>query len=660
VGTTTGEFTTRQRSEGALAARPVNPSRGVLRPLPIGDVTIDGGFWAERQHLNATTIVPHIESWVEEMGWVSNFDAAVEGRLPQDRTGRQFSDSDVYKLLEAMAWEIGRTDDVDMDRRFRALVERIAPVQEPDGYINTMYGRPGQPQRYTDFQEGHELYCFGHLIQAGVARGRTHGEDAFVAIARRAADHVCATFGADGIQAVCGHPEIEAALVEFSRYTGDPKYREQARLFIERRGRGTLGDIELGRDYFQDATPVREADVFVGHAVRALYLAAGAVDVAVESDDLELLSAVRRQLATSVARRTYLTGGMGARHEGESFGLDFELPSDRSYSETCAGVASVMLSHRMLLATGDAGYADLIERTLYNLVAASPAADGHSFFYANTLHQRVPGSVPDPDVPSPRAASSLRAPWFAVSCCPPNVARLFASLGGYIASVDDAGLQLHQYANSTIRTTLPNGQEVSAAVRTDYPRSGAIEVEVATDADAEWTLSMRVPAWAADGARLVVGGETRPVTAGYATVTRAFSAGETVRLELPVRPRWTWPDPRIDSLRGQVAVERGPIVMCLESVDAGVSVNEIEVNADNPPAERDGDVLVSLARRDARQEPWPFLSTPPVDEKTPNRELVPLVPYHSWANRGPSTMRVWLPVSGHAESGAGGDGTDGR
>jgi DUF1680 family protein len=320
-----------------------------------------------------------------------------------------------------------------MDRRLRALVDRIAPVQEPDGYLNTMFGRPGQAPRYRDLQWGHELYCFGHLIQAAIARGRTHGDDLLVEVAVRAADHVCEAFGPGGIASVDGHPEIELALAELARYTGDRRYLEQARLFVERRGHGVLGDIELGAAYYQDDVPVREADVLRGHAVRALYLAAGAADVAVDTGDDELLGAVTRQTLHTLARRTYLTGGMGAHHEGESFGQDFELPPDRAYSETCAGVAAVMLGHRLLLATGDPTYADAVERTLFNVVATSPADDGQAFFYTNTLHQRVPGAVPDPDVASPRASSDLRAPWFNVSCCPTNVARTFATLSAYVA-----------------------------------------------------------------------------------------------------------------------------------------------------------------------------------------------------------------------------------
>jgi len=636
-------------ADRADRGRPVAPSSGRWRPLGLGEVSIDGGFWADLQQLNATTMIGHCEAWVERMGWIGNFDAAVEGRLPQDRRGREFSDSEIYKLLEAMSWEVGRTGDQAMDFRLCALVARVAPVQEADGYLNTKFGRPGQGPRYGDLQWGHELYCFGHLIQAGVARARTHGADELVRVAVRAADHVCDVFGADGNPGVCGHPEIEVALVELYRLTGERRYLDQARLFVDRRGHGVLGDIELGRQYFQDDQPVRETTVMAGHAVRALYLAAAAADIAVEDDDTELLAAVTLQTVNTLARRTYLTGGMGAHHEGESFGQDHELPPDRAYSETCAGVASIMLNHRLLLATGDARHADAVERTLYNVVATSPDQDGKAFFYTNTLHQRAPGSVPETDVASARASSSLRAPWFEVSCCPTNVTRTVASLGAYVATVDDDGVQLHQYASATIHARIGGGREVALRMETGYPADGRLRVTVVASPETPWTLTLRVPAWA-QGAQIAVGGERRTVEPGYATVTRLFALGDVVILDLPVAARWTWPDPRVDALRGQVAVERGPLVLCLESTDLGASVNHVRVRTDAPPVDRDGVVQVPASTLDLAEGPWPYGPHGQADgagtvRGQVDRGLVPLVPYYQWANRGSSTMRIWMPAA---------------
>ena len=622
----------------AQHGRPVVPSTARWQPLGLDQVQITGGFWADLQDRNARSMIDHCARWIERMGWAGNFDAAAQGRLPGDRRGREFSDSEIYKLLEAMAWEVGRTGDPELNDRLLALTARVAAAQSEDGYLNTMFGRPGQGERWSDLEWGHELYCAGHLIQAGVARARTVDDpasDPLVRVVLRAADHVCEVFGPDGDQRVCGHPEIEVALVELFRVTGERRYLDQARLFVDRRGHGVLTDIELGRAYFQDDEPVRESTVLRGHAVRALYLASGAVDLAVESEDHELLDAVTGQVRTTLARRTYLTGGMGAHHEGESFGQDWELPPDRSYSETCAGIASVMTNHRLLMQTADPRHADAVERTLFNVLAASPSAEGTAFFYTNPLQQRVPGEVPDPDVASPRASSSLRAPWFHVSCCPTNVTRTVASLASYLATADADGIQLHQYAPATIRTG-----GLYLTVSTPYPTGGRIEV-TAQEAPDDWTLTLRVPAWATGALVTTADGVQHAAAPGYVNVPGP-RAGESVLLELPVAPRWTVADPRVDAVRGQVAVEAGPLVYALESTDLGADVGTVRVDTDTAPRRDEAGRVLVRARVDALSPTdWPYGLPTPV---TPgDAHEVPLVPYQSWGNRGPSTMRVWLP-----------------
>ncbi|WP_328752049.1 glycoside hydrolase family 127 protein [Streptomyces sp. NBC_00285] len=607
------------------------PSRGRLRPLGLDEVRITGGFWARRREVNATATLDHCLHWMERVGWTGNFRAPV-----QERRGREFADSDVYKLLEAMAWAGTGSDPV---------TEAIASAQEPDGYLNTAFGRPGQQPRYSDLEWGHELYCYGHLIQAGVAQIRTRGEGELAKTAQRAADHVCNTFGPGGIESVCGHPEIETALVELARATGEQRYLDQAALFVDRRGHGTLADGEFGRAYHQDDLPVRQASVLRGHAVRALYLAAGAVDVAVETHDDELLAAVVRQWEATVARRTYLTGGMGSHHRDESFGDDFVLPPDRAYSETCAAVASVMLSWRLLLATGEPRFADLAERTLFNVVATSPSTDGRSFFYANTLHRRRRGTVPAADAVSPRAESSLRAPWFAVSCCPTNVARTLALLPTYLASVDDQGIQLHQYADAEISV-----DGIALRVRTDYPSGGAVTVRIARSPDHPWTLSLRVPAWTQGATAWLVDpdGTRRPAPPGTATVTRVFRPGDEIRLELPVAPRWIEADPRVDAVRGTLAVQRGPLVYCAESVDLpdGREADAVRVDAAAEPVDGpDGTVVAPGELTEPDDPAWPYRPHGHATAPAAEPAGITLVPYNSWANRGPSTMRVWLPLT---------------
>ncbi|MBL7259580.1 glycoside hydrolase family 127 protein [Paractinoplanes lichenicola] len=665
------------------------PSAGRLRPLGLGEVSLrTAGFWGERQRVNRAATLDHIEHWLERAGWLGNF--ALEG----ERHGREFSDTEIYKFLEALAWEYGRTRDPSTNERFRAIAARVAGAQQPDGYLNTNFGRPGQQPRYSDLEWGHELYSYGHLIQAAVARARTVGlDDQLVQVALRAADHVCEVFGVGGIESVCGHAEIEPALVELYRVTGDSRYLEQARLFIERRGHHVLSDIEFGRSYFQDDVPVREATVFRGHAVRAMYLSAGAVDVAVETGDEELLEAVARQWRNTIARRTYLTGGIGARHQDEAFGDDFVLPPDRAYSETCASVGSVMLAWRLLLVSGDARYADLIERTLFNVIATSPSADGTRFFYTNTLHQRSLGVQPPPDEIVPRASSNLRAPWFTVSCCPTNLARTFASLAAYLATTDDHGVQIHQYAASTV-----DAGPIALDIDTDYPSNGRIAIHIRRTPDTPWTLTLRVPAWAT-GASCTVEqnpspnpAETAaqpaqnadsgshnatvpsadltavpkaehatipsagPAAAGWLRLERRFAVGDTVVLNLPVTPRLTFPDPRIDAVRGCVAVERGPVVYCAESVDLppGTSVDAVRLDPAVPLIDSPGAVTAGVRIQELADGDWPYSSSgfEPASEKA---ELI-LRPYHDWASRGPSTMRVWLQLDSPGDGVAGQQG----
>lgn len=628
-----------------LLAAPVIPSASDRVGAGIDQVALDtDGFWGRRQHVNATNTLAHCVHWMEELGWLANFDRVAAGEETTERAGWMFSDSEVYKLLEAMAWELGRTGDATLTEIYDSIVRRVAAAQSDDGYIGTAFGHAGLPPRYSDLAMGHELYNIGHLLQAGVARIRTHGEDLLVTVARRAADHVRDQFGADDDSGICGHPEIEVALAEFARATGDERYLEQSRLFVERRGRGTLPVRPLlSAEYFQDDIPVREASVLRGHAVRALYLSAGAVDVAVETGDTDLLDALRSQWQRTVERRTYITGGMGSRHQDEGFGEDFELPADRGYCETCAGVASVMFSWRLYLATGEAQYVDLIERTLFNIVATSPSDDGRAFFYANTLHERHAGQAASVGV-NMRAEGGTRAPWFDVSCCPTNVARTFASLSAYVAALDGDTVAVLQYSAGTIRI---GGFEIE--VHTRYPDDGHVRLIVTEAPDAEAALRLRIPSWASRARLSVAGAAEHTVDAGWADVRRVFTPGDIIDLYLPTAPRLTFPDPRVDAVRGTVAVEAGPLVLCVESTDLAndISIDDIlvEPGAD-PSSQGDG----ARVRAITVSAPTHHRGQPPFDTGAPRRPVtgqadLTLIPYHRWAERGPSAMRVFLPLA---------------
>lgn len=503
-----------------------------------------------------------------------------------------------------------------------------------------------------------------------MAQARARGEGELSKIAQRAADHVCATFGPGGTEAVCGHPQIESALVELARLTGRQRYLDQAALFVERRGHGSLTEGEFGRAYFQDDVPVRRATVLRGHAVRALYLAAGAVDVAVETGDDDLLAAVVRQWEAAVARRTYLTGGMGSHHRDESFGADFVLPPDRAYSETCS---RRRLRDARLAAAARHGRTPLrrprrtdpVQRGRHLPVRGRPVL---------LLRQHAA-----PAAPGRRTAGGRRQPPGGLGTARPLVRGVVlpdqrgADPGPPAGLPGDGGrrgVQLHQYADADIATSLTGGLGIALRVRTDYPSGGTVTVRIDRSPAHPWTLSLRVPAWAAGAPAWLVSpdGVRRPVTPGTTAVTRIFRPGDEIRLELPVAPRWIHADPRIDAVRGTVAVQRGPLVYCAESVDLpdGHEVDAIRVDTSADPEDGPGgdgtqgtggtvvvagEVAVQAGQSEAA---WPY---EPLGHPTGQRSVRPtgivLVPYHAWADRGPSTMRVWLPTTaeeGRSES----------
>ncbi|MEH0399518.1 glycoside hydrolase family 127 protein [[Kitasatospora] papulosa] len=587
---------------------PVRPSPSARTALrPVGRARITGGFWAARRRTNADVSIPQGPRRLEDAGNLGNLRAAADGT--DDFAGDfPFQDSDVHKWLEAASWQLAGTPGGERLRAdTEALIALLAAAQDDDGYLQTYYqvARPGR--RWKELDWGHELYCAGHLVQAAVAHHRATGGTGLLDVARRFAAHIDTVFGPGGsVDGVCGHPEIETALVELYRETGERRWLDLASRFVDRRGHGLLGDGEKnfpGAGYWQDHVPVRDARTVTGHAVRQLYLLAGVTDLAAETGDAALRETAVRLWDAMTESKTSLTGGLGSRHELESFGDPYELPPDRAYNETCAAIASVQWSWRLALLTGEARYSDLVERTLFNGFAAGCGLDGDSWLYVNPLQVREDYEGHRDD------QSARRTPWFRCACCPPNAMRLLASLPHYMASEDDDGVQLHQYAT---------GVYGPVSVETDYPWDGRIAV-TAGEAGA-WTLSLRVPAWASDA---TLDGE--PVGTGWLRVRRRWQRGERVVLDLRLRPRLTRPDPRVDAVRGCAAVEFGPLVHCLESADQPRRLDEV--------------LLDASTALEAEHRPWLLGGVTVVRAGD-----LTAVPYAVWANRGAGAMRVWIPL----------------
>ena len=513
----------------------------------------------------------------------------------------------------------------------RPLCRCVAAAQAPDGYLSTFNQVGGKRDRYEWISYDHEIFNMATMIQAAVARYRASASSDLLDVARKAADHLDATFGVDKRRETCGHPLVEMALVELYRVTGERRYLDLASYFVDVRGHGTLTDPTWQgwtSVYFSDRIPVRDTVYPEGHAVRAVYLAAGATDVAVETGDDELFAALRRQWDNMVEAKMYVNGSLGSRWEGEAFGDPYELPSDRGYGETCAAIASIQWSWRLLLATGEAKYADLIERQLYNAVLSGVTLDGDRYFYVNTLQVRE-GAIAYDD----RMGAAGRQEWFGCSCCPTNLMRTLASWHHYVATSTDAGLQIHQYGSATV-----SGGGLQLRISADYPWRGEIELLVEEDLTDERELSLRVPAWAA-GATLEVAGESVPVAPGeYARVHRSWRAGEIVRLVLPMSPRTTRGHHRVDAVRGSVAIERGPLVYAIEHVDQrdGLRVDDAAVISDDLSEEWRDDLFGGI----------PVVTA--AARNLPDGEAGQLVaiPYFMWANREIGPMKVWLPMDG--------------
>ncbi|HEY0247963.1 MAG TPA: beta-L-arabinofuranosidase domain-containing protein [Gryllotalpicola sp.] len=618
-------------------------SRVTVAPLVRGAVSFTPeGFLGSWQTLNTNKTIPHCIDQLEASGVIDNF-RRVTGESDAPFRGFPFADSDAYKVLEAIAWEVGRTGTTDYDEFTDFMIGLIARVQADDGYINTWVQGGESPDRpLTAMRWSHELYCLGHLIQAAVAFSRAAGRRDLLELTIRYVDLVERELGFEGRGDVDGHPEIETALIELWRETNEQRFLALAGRFIDERGHKTVGQDRLGYEYFLDHEPIREVTEATGHAVRQLYLAAGAADLEIEQPDPALEGALQRIWDSVHHQKMYITGGLGSRHRDESFGDPYELPPDRAYSETCAAIANFMWNWRMLLRSGQSRFADEMERGLYNAIAASTALSGTEFFYANPLQLRE-GHRSEENAPAGRTS------WYSCACCPPNLARLIASIDTYAATRDERGVQVHLYGSASIALT--DGPDAPRAlVRTDYPWDGRVAVSLDQPLPVE--LRLRVPGWTTGYTVLVDGAPAHPTVEGGYLVFPARSVVHSVELDLDLRPVIEHPHPRLDASRGAVAVRRGPIVYCLEQDDLPEGVHAQDVYLPETaalevaPAPEGLDTPALSARGAAVRDSsdCPIYSTDPGLPAERELDAVTLVPYFRWGNRRQAAMRVWIPT----------------
>ena len=635
--------------------------------LPLANVRLTRGFLAERTRLVRDVVIPY--QWdalndrvpgAEPSGCVHNFKVAA-GEKEGKFYGLFWQDSDLAKWIEAASYRLATHPDALLEAELDRLIATIAKAQGADGYLNTFFQLVEPQNRWANLRDCHELYVAGHMIEAGVAHFRATGKRTLLAVVQKLADLIDRTFGLEPgqIPGYCGHEEIELALVKLARATGEARYAKLASYFVNQRGQEPnylaeetkrRGDKLPWHMYFdglatlQAARPVRELTEPVGHAVRQMYLLAAMVDLAVELSDDSLLHSCHTLWDAIVSRHLYLTGGVGSEPYGEKFTEPFDLPPDRAYAETCAAIGVIFFARRMLEVELRGEFADVMERALYNNVQSGMSLDGTKFFYVNPL-ELIPA------VAKRRYECHLvktqRVGWFGCACCPPNVARLFASLGEYVASQRPDGLALHLYAEGDLRFTAA-GTDVRLAVRTDYPWTEEIAIVVNPAAPAAFTLHLRIPGWCRTAA-LAVNGQPQslaPVN-GYAAHTRTWQPGDTVSLTLPMPVERIHADPRVTTVAGQVALQRGPIVYCIEQVDHDANLAAVSLShSASITAHHDATllggcvVLESTAQRDP-QSPSLYSTAAPAPATVPFRAI----PYGLWANRGEGEMRVWLRQS---------------
>lgn len=603
-----------------------------LKPVSIGSVKLNDGFWAPRLRTLVKVTLPSQYELLEETGRIDNFRRAA-GKIEGPFRGLVFNDSDVYKWVEAAQWALAYETDYRLKELVDHVVVEITAAQDEDGYLNTFFTFERRGERWTNLRDLHEMYCAGHLFQAAVARSRTTGEIDLLNAAVRFADHIHDNFGPGKRESVDGHPGIEMALVELYRETEQLKYLELAQLLIERRGKGLIG----GSPYHLDHVLFKRMTEITGHAVRALYLCCGATDVYMETGDAELMGALERLWEDLVTRKMYVTGGVGSRYEGEAIGEAYELPNERAYAETCAAVANVMWNWRMLLATGEARFADVMELAFYNGALAGVSLSGDRYFYVNPLADR---------------GKHRRQRWFECACCPPNIARLIAYVPGMLYAKTQSGIYVVLYAASRATIELDGGV-VELVERTNYPWDGSVEIEVRPRGIDEFSLFVRIPGWTQAAKVEVNGGSLGSVQPGtFVELRRRWREGDKVELRFDMGPFLLESHPWASYNTCRCAVKYGPLIYCLEQMDNSHDVWSLAIVPEGLKAEWSSDLLggVVVVKGEAQAldiSGWEgklYARLGEIGKRVRKVEFT-AIPYFAWANREPGPMQVWMKLA---------------
>ena len=627
-----------------------------FKPVDHAKVRFTGGFWQSWQETVRDVTIPtqHMrleeEKFLEVLDFKSPAGPLARPIQPSGLSMQHFFDSDFGKWIEAASYMLKYQRNAEIEAKIDAIVEKLGEGQMPDGYLNSWFIRREPDKRWTNLRDLHEMYSMGHLLEGAIAYFDATGKRAFLDIMLKAVDHIIDTFGSeDGkLRGYDAHEEVELALLKLYRLTGDERHLQQAKFFVDERGQmpSYFDDEALRRGekpgdyvfktyaYSQAHKPVREQSEVEGHAVRATYLFSAMADLAFETKDEALWSALERLYDHMTSKLLYITGGIGSSGENEGFTRDFDLPNETAYAETCAAIALGFWMHRMAQIDLDARYTDLLELVAYNGALSGIARDGEHYFYENVLESH---------------GQHRRWKWHYCPCCPTNIARFIGSLGSYVYSATDSALAVHLYAESHADLMVGN-TPVSIAQSTTYPWDGDIALTLTPASDADFTLYLRIPGWS-EGASLLINGETVDLAAitakGYAAITRIWKAGDTLRLSLPMAVKRFRAHPDVSENFGKVALKRGPVVYCVEETDIGLPPQRLRLPQEATFESRfdpdllGGAVKLTTTAKAADATSWPqalYATAKPGFIET----TLTAIPYHLWANREAGGMLVWL------------------
>lgn len=618
--------------------------------INFSQVNVTDAFWKPKIDKVATkTLAACIYQTEVATPRLRNFERVASNKGEQHE-GIFYDDSDVFKALEAMAYSLKTHPNAEMERKCDEWIDKIAAAQQPDGYLNTWYTLKGLQDRYTDMSM-HEDYNAGHMIEAAVAYYNATGKRKFLDVCIKWADHFDALFGPGKRDWVTGHQELELALVKLYKTTKNEKYLKLADWLLSERGKrlakGYTWTDWKDTAYAQDVLPVKEQTQITGHAVRAMYMYTGAADVAAQTGDVDYIRAMKTVWQDVVFRNMYITGGIGSAGSNEGFSQDYDLPNEQAYCETCASVGMVFWNQRMNALTGDAMYMDVLERSLYNGALDGLSLSGDRFFYGNPLASR---------------GQHQRREWFGTACCPANIARMVASLGDYIYAKSDEGIYVNLFVGSNTSIQLPK-TKVDVKMETNYPWDGKAKIVVSPEKKGKFRLSIRIPGWYKSGSvpgdlyvhggdafsttpGIVINGKPVVVTNndGYLSVYREWKQGDIVEFEFAMNTYTVTAKDSLKQNNNRIAIQRGPIVYCVEGADNNNKAWNIVLPADTKFETIDYKIMDEPVKALTAEVPVVIVGEDGLSIRTEKRKII-AIPYYTWANRGKNEMQVWLPTT---------------